>query len=160
MLIQKTFHVRDGLDRTKARLRDFPSYRRSLEIVDVSSLLGCQPLRFAFVSGNGFRANVELETLDSENPNQTLFRSTGGNMSVAGLVEFIAIRDDLTEVQLTIDYSVTSPIHSVLDAVTGTIDRFVTRQLRRLQATLAGAPHEPAASGRSDATFRQPQLAR
>ncbi len=138
MLIQKTFHIRQGLEVTKARLHNFRTYRRAVEIIDVSSLTSSQELRFAFVSGNGFHANVQLEWLESGCPNETLFRSTDGNLEVAGMVEFIPVRNDLTEVHLTIDYAIKSPMHSVLDAVTGSLDRFVNRQLRHLQSSLAG----------------------
>ncbi len=159
MLLQKTFHVRDDLARTESRLHDLRSYRRALEIVDVSSLVGGGSVRFAFVCGNGFHANLELEALTSEAPHQTLFRSVGGNIDVAGMFEFIPIRADLTEVQLTVEYTIKSPIHSVLDAVTGSLDRFLNRQLRRLQANLASEPHEPSAGRTVHADLWRPLLA-
>lgn len=138
MLIQKVFHVRQSLEATLARLADFRSYRRALEGVDVESWVSGDAAWLEFTTGNGFRAQLEFEALPSEEPNQVLFRTRRGNMQVVGLLECVAIRSDLTEVQLTLEYTIHSPMHSILDAVTASFDRFLNRQLRRLQTCLAG----------------------
>jgi uncharacterized membrane protein len=81
---------------------------------------------------------VELVALPSDDETQTLFRSVGGNMQVAGMIEFVPIRDNCTEVQVTIEYGIHSPMHSVFDAVTNAVDRFLNKQLRRIEAHFKG----------------------
>jgi hypothetical protein len=76
---------------------------------------------------------VELPTNDS---NQTLFHSTAGNMELSGLVEFIAIRENLTEVQLTVECSFKSTVYAFLNAATNGMEQFLNRQLDRLQTWL------------------------
>ena len=138
MLIQKIFHVRESLDETKARLRNFHSYRRVFEGVHSSTSPDEGNARLQFVTGNGFRADVELTEVPTDDSNQTLYRSTHGNMDVVALVEYLPVRDGLTEVQLTVEYGIHSHMHSVLDAVTASVDRFLNRHLRRLQMHLSG----------------------
>ena len=52
-------------------------------------------------------------------------------------------------------------MHSVLDAVTASVDRFVNRQLRRLQAHFAGEPNVVSQPWipTHRALVREPQLA-
>ena len=161
MLIQKIFHVRQDLDETKARLSNFHSYRRVFEGVNASLPPEDGIARFQFVTGNGFRADVELSEMGTEDSNQTLYQSTDGNMDVLALVEYFPIRKGLTEVHLTLEYTLRSHMHSVLDAVTASVDRFINRHLRRLQMHLSGsarAPQEPRYL--APGSFgREPQLA-
>lgn len=138
MLIQKIFHVRQDLDETKARLSNFNHYRRVFDGVSATIPPEDGVAHFRFVTGNGFRASVELLEIPTDDCNQTLFLSTDGNMEVLALVEYFSIRPTLTEVQVTIEYTLKSHMHAVLDAVTASVDRFVNRQLRRLQMHLSG----------------------
>ena len=141
MLIQKIFHVRQSLDETQARLENFHSYRRVFEGVNSSLHSEDGRARFQFVTGNGFRADIELAQIQTDDVQQTLYRSTDGNMDLVALVEYFPIREGLTEVQLTLDYSIHSHMYSVLDAVTASVDRFINRHLRRLQMHLSGSGH-------------------
>lgn len=100
---------------------------------------------------NGFHTEVELLTLPSDDPCQTLFRSTRGDMEVAGMLEFVPIRENVTEVQLTIDYKLKSPIHRLFDAITACFDCFLNAQLRRIEAHLA-TDEAHLATDRSDKT--------
>jgi uncharacterized membrane protein len=137
MLIQKIFHVRLGLAEARSRLSRFHTYAHLLEDVDVASFADDTAL-FEFTTGSGFEAKVELVALPSDDDTHTLFRSVAGNMQVAGMIEFIPIRDNCTEVQVTIEYAIHSAIHSVFDAVTNALDRFVNKQLRRIEAHFTG----------------------
>lgn len=161
MMIEKIFHVHQDLEATRGELSNFHGLRRVLQNVNATRPGSNGTAQLEFVTGNGFHGEVELELLPANDSNQTLFRSTGGNIEVAGLIEFIPIRDNLTEVQLTVEYAIASPMHSVLDAVTASVDRFVTRQLRRIQVHLDGHEHEPAERRfRGETAFVQrPQLA-
>src|SRR5688572_10588039 len=99
MFTQKVFHVRLGLDETLMRLADLRSYRRALDGLDRAFFTPEGTARFEFVTGAHFHAEVEVVTLPSNDPCQTLFRSVGGNIDLSGLVECFPVRDQLTEVQ-------------------------------------------------------------
>jgi hypothetical protein len=137
MLIQKIFHVRLNLLETKACLAKLHRDRRTLQDVEVAMLGDDCTAQLKLKPRNGFHAEVELLTLPSEDPCQTLFRSTRGDMEVAGMLEFVPIRDNITEVQLTIDYKLNSPLHRLFDSITACFDHFLNAQLRRIEAHFA-----------------------
>ena len=140
MLLQKIIHVHQGIEETKARLSNLHSYRRHFEGVHKALITADGVAQFDCNVTNGFRAHFVLVELPTTEDNQVFFRSTAGNMEVAGLIEFFEIRPGLTEVQLTLEYSIKSPVHKLLDRLTSGTERFVNRQLRRLQAVLDGCP--------------------
>lgn len=124
MLLQKVIHTHQSLDDTKALFAKPGS--------SADAISHCE-----FSIGHGFRARFDLVLLPSDDSNQLLFRSESGNVRIAGLVEFLPVRDHLTEVQLTLDCTIMHPIHRLLAAITGSVDRFVNRQLRSLEAGAA-----------------------
>lgn len=144
MLIQKTFHVHQPLTATKARLSNLRSFRRVLEGVREAASRSEGVLRLECKVGHGFTAIVELLEIPTDDKTQTLFRSVDGNMELVGLVEYFEVKDDLTEVQITLDYSIHSSFHSALDSISASVERFVNRQLRRVRAHLAGVETIPA----------------
>ena len=137
MLIQKIFHVHQGLEETEKHLGDLHSLRRVLQGVELA--VGNGSAHVEFVTGAGFRGDMELVQLPCDEPNQRLFRSANGNIDLCGLIELYPVRPDLTEVQLTVEYAIKSPMYSLLDTITSSVDRFVNRQLRRVQAQFVGA---------------------
>ena len=141
MLIQKIFHVHVGLEAAKAQLTNLRACRRLFEGVTAATVGPEGNSHVEFETGNGFAASVDLAPLASDDPNQVLFRSVGGNIELAGMVEYVPVREHLTEVQLTVDYAIKSPVHSVFDAVTSSVDRLLNRQLQRLQPHFTGCTH-------------------
>ena len=156
MLIQKIFHVRLGLAEARNRLSRFHTYAHILEDVPVASFSD-DTARFEFTTGNGFEAKVALVALPSEDETQTLFRSVSGNMEVAGMLEFVPIRENCTEVVVTIEYGIQSPLHSVFESVTHAVDRFVNKQLRRIETHFAG--RAPDSAVQLTRFLPEPQLA-
>jgi hypothetical protein len=146
MLIQKIFHVRLNLLETKASLARLHRDRRTLQDVEVAMVGDGDTAQLKLKPRTGFHAQVDLLTLPSEDPWQTLFRSTGGDLELAGMLEFVPIRENVTEVQLTIDYKLKSPIHRLFDAITACMDGFLNAQLRRIEAHLV---HDGAGAGES-----------
>lgn len=143
MLIQKTFHLRMAREVAKAKLSNLAEYRR--HIVGIEALApnpgGGMRLKFQLPCGPlNFRGDTELEALESDNPNQTLFRSCGGNMEIAGVVEYFEIKPNLTEVVFTLDYVIGSPFMRGLDFVFKSVDRFLSRQVERVEACFAPGP--------------------
>jgi len=140
MLLQKIFHVHHNLADTKARLGNLHSYRRHLEGVQKALITADGVAQFDFVSPTGFRGHFVAAELPAEEDHQLLFKSTAGNVEVAGLIEFYEIRPGLTEVQLTLEYSISSTFHSVINGLTAAFEHYINRQIRRLQDALNGVP--------------------
>lgn len=137
MQIQKIFHVHQSLQETQNLLAAVPSYRRHLSGITKATICdGVAQLRFE--PGLGYTINVELTELADKTPNRILFRSTHGNIELAGMVEFFAIREQLTEVVLTIDYQLSAPLAGVVDNLTHVMERFLELQLRGLQSHFEG----------------------
>jgi len=145
MLLQKTFHVHQNPDETAARLADLSGYVRELAAFRKGSIDENGNGHFEFMSGGGFRGHCEVAPLSSGDPNQILFCSKSGNLDVSGLVEFLPIREGLTEVRITLDYTIHSKFHRVLDAITGSMDHFVNVQLEILNAHCEGGRKTEAA---------------
>jgi uncharacterized membrane protein len=140
MLLQKIFHVRRNLAETKASLGNLHQYRRHLEGVQKALVTADGVAQFDFVTNTGFRAHFVATELPADDENQILFKSTAGNVDAAGLIEFYEIRPGLTEVQITVEYSIGSALQRVIDGLTSGFERYLNRQVRRLQAALDGAP--------------------
>jgi hypothetical protein len=139
MLIQKIFHVHQGLQETKERLAHVQNYRQYLDGVRKAVITEDGVAQFdCVIPDGGFRAHLVLVELPTTDENQVLFRSTAGNIELSGLIEFFPIKDNLTEVQLTVEYSLRSPVHSIFNAFTSSLERFMNRQLRRVQGILNG----------------------
>lgn len=160
MFIQKIFHVHHSLSETKARLGNLHSYRRHLEGVQKALITADGVAQFDFVAPTGFRGHFVAVELPAEEDHQLLFKSTAGNVDVAGLIEFYEVRPGLTEVQLTLEYSLSSTFHSVINSLTAAFEHYLNRQIRQLQAALNGAPLPVRQEGRSRGfATHLPQLA-
>ena len=133
MLIQKTFHLHAPTEVAKARLQDLAGYRRHFENVELAVVTPEGKAHFVFRLPWGFHGDVELTQLLGENPAQTLFRSTRGNMTVLGVLEYFQIRPSLTEIVLTLDYTINSPLFRLIDRFGGSMDAFLNRQLECLE---------------------------
>ena len=137
MVIQKTFHLHFVQEVAKARLANPASYRWRFADVERVEVTPDGKGHFAFRLPWGFRVEVELVRLPGENPAQTLFRSTQGNVQVLGVLEYFSIRPSLTEVVLTLDYTILSPFCRFIDAMFHSIDLFLNRQLVHLESHFA-----------------------
>jgi len=99
----------------------------------------------------GFQGPFHLELLPTDDKHQVLFRSTGGGTELCGLMELLPVRDHLTEVQLTLEYEIPSPLGRALDRLLGMMNRRVNRQILEMRRQLdddtapdASAGFEPA----------------
>jgi len=103
MLIQKVFHVRQSIDNARERLSDCRYFSDRFS---------------AFLRGS-----CHLEFLPTEESHQMLFQSTGGEVELCGMMELLPIRDRLTEVHLTIEYEIQTPLRRTLDQMLGVMNR-------------------------------------
>src|SRR4051794_26728528 len=110
MFIQKIFHVHSPLAETKTRLSRVQAYRAHLQGVRKALVTAEGVGQFDCALSRGLRAHCVLVELPTGEENQILFKSTTGNVNLAGVIEFVPIRENLTEVQLTIEYGFRSVI--------------------------------------------------
>ena len=150
MLIQKTFHLGMKKEAAREKLCNPREYRNDLAGVELDT--GADGVHFGFRLPCGLRVRTELVRAEGDNPAQLLFRSRGGNLEVLGVLEFFEIKAELTEVVLTVDYSFYSPFCQVIDYFSHGMERFVDRQLERVEAHFA----RPVAGVRADRNLPTP----
>lgn len=143
MLIEKIFHVHQSISETRSRLAAFASYRRQLDRVSKAMLTADGVAHFRFEPGLGYTLFVDLVEVPDESPDRILFRSVAGNVEATGAIEFFVIRENITEVVLTLDYQLKAPLARAVDSLTRVVDRFFDAQLRRMQAHFEGVGSFP-----------------
>jgi hypothetical protein len=139
MLLQKTFHLPALCEAAQARLADLPGYRRQLTEVYIAVVSPEGRAHFVARLPGGFRADVVLEKVPGGNGTQTLFRSSGGNIEILGVLEYFQIRPGLTEVVLTLDYTIGPFFFRYVDRIGHCMDRFLNRELELVEAAFSGS---------------------
>jgi len=137
MLINKIFHLRQPVPEARKCLRKFATWdelKRDSE-VQCSTVEEDGIGRFEFKTGLGQRISTDIQELPGSDPNRILFRSVGGNVGLAGMIELFPIRENLTEVVLTLDYEPATSMQRVFQA----LDRFLNRQLAKIEECVARA---------------------
>jgi hypothetical protein len=137
MLITKIFHMRQSLPEAREHLRELGSCNRTEEDAEVRcTRIEAEGVeRFEFNMREGQRVSADIREVPGDDPSRILFRSVGGNVEMAGMVELFEIRPNLTEVVLTLDYEPVSRWQKAFDAV----DRFLNRQLARVEGCMERA---------------------
>lgn len=151
MIICKIFHLRQPLPEARHRLKDLGIWNDSETDPEVNcSMNQAQGTgHFEFTPRQGQRVSADIEEVPGDDPNRILFRSVGGDVELAGVIELFRIRPNLTEVVLTLEYEAVSPLHKALDALAAGLDQFLNRQLARIEGCMAQARGTGAAvSGR------------
>lgn len=140
MRIQKTFHILLSQNEAREALANVHGYRRYLEGVTRANLTADGVGEIEFDAGNGFNASLDLREVPCDAPDMVLFGSQGGDMELAGVLEFYPVKANLTEVTLTLDYQIESRLYAALDFVMSFMDRFLNRQISVIQAHFQGIP--------------------
>ena len=137
MLINKIFHLRQPVAEARQRLRELETWNGLENDAEVHcSMMETEGIgRFEFTTGHGQRVSTEVQELPGDDPNRILFRSVGGNVKLAGIIEIVPIRPNLTEVVLTLDYESGSRMKKVFEA----LDQFLNRQLARIESCIERA---------------------
>jgi hypothetical protein len=138
MLLQKTLHMSQPLAECKARLASIQSYRRQFLMVTRATVTSSKTVDFSFRGPVGFQAHTVLLLVDSDLPDQYAFESVGGNISLMGIVDFIEIRPNCTEVTLAVHYEIKNKLFAWLDHRLHFVDTFVTAELRSIRAHFEG----------------------
>ena len=138
MLLEKTFHMCQPLDESKARLTSIQSYKRQFLMVTKATVTSSKTVDFSFRGPLGFDARTVLLAVDSDSIDQFAFESVGGNLDVIGLVDFTQIRPNCTEITLAIHYKIKNRLFAWLDRRFGFVDAFVNAELRSIRAHFEG----------------------
>ena len=137
MITNKIFHLHQPVTEARETLRELGAWNGSEDDAEVRcAMIEREGIgRFEFSTHQGQRVSSDIQEVPGDDPNRILFRSVGGNVELAGMIEFFPIRPNLTEVVLTLEYESVSQVQKVL----GTLDRFLNRQLARIEGCMERA---------------------
>ena len=137
MLIYKTFQLPLAKEDAEKRLRQIGSYWRRFAAVEKALLTHDGQMRLRLQLPYGFRAECDIEELQSNMPFQTLFRTNRGNLEIVGVIDYTELEPSLTQVAVTINYTILPGWYQMLDYVTHCVNHFVGSQLDQLQGHLS-----------------------
>ena len=138
MMLHKIFHMNQSVGETKRRLANVSSYRHHLDGVEKADVSGNGLSHWKLVFPLGFRADFVLSELVTDEPNTVVFKSVEGDLEVTGMVSFHAVKNNLTEIDLVINYESSSPLFNLMDRMLNVGDHFLINQLRRVRAHFEG----------------------
>jgi len=138
MLIHKIFHLHQPVAEARERLRDLGSCSSSEKDFEVHcSRIEPEGIgRLEFTIRKGGRISADIEEVPGDDPNRIQFRSTGGAVELAGVIELFLIRPNLTEAVLTVEYEASSPLQKAIGTISTGLDRFLNRQLARVEGCM------------------------
>jgi hypothetical protein len=138
MLLEKTFHMSQSLEESKARLTSVQSYKRQFLMVTKATVTSSKTVDFSFRGPLGFEARTTLLAINCDSSYQFAFESAGGNIEVLGLVDFSEIRPTCTEITLAIHYKIKNRLFAWLDKHLCFVDTFLNAELRSIRAHFEG----------------------
>ncbi len=138
MMLHKIFHMNQSVNETKRRLANVSSYRHHLDGVEKADVSENGMSHWSLSMPLGFRADFVLSEVSSEDANTIVFKSVDGDLEVMGMVSFHAVKNNLTEVDLVINYESASPMFNLMDRMLNVGDHFLINQLRRVRAHFEG----------------------
>jgi hypothetical protein len=127
-----------SLPECKARLASIQSYRRQFLMVTKATVTSSKTVDFSFRGPLGFQARTILLAVDSDSPNEHAFESVGGNIDLMGLVDFVEIRPNCTEITLAVHYEIKNKFFAWLDRRLHFVNAFVTSELRSIRSHFEG----------------------
>jgi uncharacterized membrane protein len=144
MILHKLFHTNHSAEDTQRILFNLESYRDRLPGVEQADFTGHGISHWSFRMPFGAHLHaVMTETLENDG-RSLVFKSLDGNLEAFGMISFHEIRPNLTEVEITFDYQLRSPVLRVLDRMFHFSDRFICQQLQHIRQYFS----EIAAAGR------------
>jgi len=141
MFIHKIFHLRQPLNEARERLRAPGTWTTSDRDVSVncgsngSDVIG----HLEFQRWLGDPISADIEEVPGDETDRILFRSVGGDVELAGMIELFPIRPNLTEAVLTVEYEAPSAMQKAIERVSVGLDQFLNRQLARIERARTGA---------------------
>ena len=138
MMLHKIFHMNQSVEETRRRLANVSSYRHHLDGVEQAEMAADGLSQWGLRLPLGFRADFTLAEASTDG-NSVVFKSLdGGDLQIMGMISFHAIKANLTEIDLVVNYESSSPLFNVLDRTLKVGDHFLVNQLRRVRAHFEG----------------------
>ena len=137
MMLHKIFHMNQSVDETKRRLANVSSYRHHLDGVQQADFSDEGTSSWKLLLPLGFRAEFTLVEASAEE-NTVVFRSTEGDFNITGMLSFHAVKNNLTEVDLVVNYESGSKVFNLMDRMLNVGDHYLVNQLRRVRAHFEG----------------------
>ena len=138
MMLHKIFHMNQSVEETRRRLANVSSYRHHLDGVEQADVVANGTSHWSLRLPLGFRADFTLAEAAGEDQS-IVFRSIdGGDLEIMGVISFHAIKANLTEIDLVVNYESASPLFNLLDRMLNVGDHFLVNQLRRVRAHFEG----------------------
>ena len=138
MILHKIFHLNMSPEQAQMRLANLDTYRHQLGGVERADFPGHGISHWRLRFPLGLKARLVLSEMASEISDGYIFKSLDGNMEVFGAMSFHAIKSNLTEVELMVNYEFRSFPLRMLDRVFGLGERFVVSQLRSVRTHFEG----------------------
>jgi hypothetical protein len=107
-------------------------------MVTKATVTSSKTVDFSFRGPLGFQARTILLAVDSDSPNEHAFESVGGNIDLMGLVDFVEIRPNCTEITLAVHYEIKNKFFAWLDRRLHFVNAFVTSELRSIRSHFEG----------------------
>jgi len=150
MFIHKIFHLKQPVKEARARLLELGSCSASEKDFEVQcSRIEPEGIgRLEFTMRQGGRASADIKEVSGNDPNRILFRSVRGTVELVGMIELFLIRPNLTEAVLSVEYEAESTLRKAIETMSTGLDRFVNRQLTRIERCMERArlPRPPEAA--------------
>ncbi len=138
MLLQKTLHMNLPLPECKSRLGSLHSYRRQFLKVTRAIVTSSRTVDFSFRGPLAFEAQTVLMSVEDDSPNRYAFESVGGNIDLMGLIEFVEMRSNCTEVTIAVHYEIKNRLFAWLDRRLHFVEAFMTSELRSIRSHFEG----------------------
>ena len=137
-MLHKIFHMNQSVSETKRRLTNVSSYRHHLDGVEKADVNENGMSHWRLQLPLGFRADFVLSEATLGDANTVVFKSIEGDLEIVGMINFHAVKNNLTEVDLVINYESASPLFNLMDRMLNVGDHFLINQLRRVRAHFEG----------------------
>lgn len=138
MFFHKVFHIHQPLAETRRQLTQLATLRSRVPGLKKAVITADGVAQFECEVDPQLDLHAVLVELPSQDENHVLFQSTLGNVQVAGMLALCPITPGVTEVQLTVEYTLRSLVARALDFCTKRVERYVESSLRALQSCLNG----------------------
>ena len=136
-MIRKIIHLHQSIEQSKQRLAYLCRfYPEATGVKAVQSRLKGEIWKLK--TPLGLTAPLQVTVNPADLQERVLFRGEDEKLKIIGILQYHAIKRNLTEIEVGIYYEVRDPFYEILDRIFKLGDRFVTRQLRKLQSHLAG----------------------
>ena len=152
-MLHKIFHMNQSIEETKRRLANVSGYRHHLDGVQQADFSADNISTWKLLLPLGFRTEFSLSYAVDEDT--VAFKSLDGNLELSGMVCFQAVKHNLTEIDLVMNYESKSTVFNLLDRMLNIGDHYLMNQLRRVRTHFEGIAVPTSATASEYHSFKQ-----